>query len=210
MHRPIAGIWDVPVSGQWTALAAAAAFFFAGGLVGCLAISSVGGSGLDSLTAYLQGFLTSIQGGSALVPSVLPLIWEVLRWPLLTVLLGFTALGLVGIPVLFAVRGFLLAFSISAFVRMFGGVGGLLAFLLFGVTGLISIPVLFILGVQSLAAGRTLASRFLGENRRSACYGKDYFIRCGWCSAALCVCILLEYFAVPALVAGAAGALVIP
>ena len=40
---------------------------------------------------------------------------------LLALLLGFTALGLLGLPLLFAVRGFLLAFSIASFVRLFGG-----------------------------------------------------------------------------------------
>lgn len=198
----------MPLAEQWPALAAVSAFFFAGGLIGCIAAAHVEGGGLDSLTAYLQGFLAAMGGEGAPAPAVLPLVWTALRWPLLAVLLGFTALGLVGVPLLFAVRGFLLAFSISAFVRMFGGAGGLLAFLLFGVTGLISVPVLFVLGVQSLTAARSLAGRFLGEGRKGACYGKEYWVRCGWCAAALCVCILLEYLAVPALVSGAAGALI--
>ena len=208
--RRAAEAWRISGDGLIPVLAVTAACFLLGGLVGCLLASHIGGGGQESLAAYVEGFLRAAQAGEITAPALASLVWDTVRWPLLALLLGFTALGLLGLPLLFAVRGFLLAFSISAFVRMFGGVGGLLAFLLFGVTGLISIPVLFVLGVQSLAAARTLASRFLGENRRSACYGKDYFIRCGWCAAALCVCILLEYFAVPALVAGAAGALVIP
>ena len=36
------------------------------------------------------------------------------------------------------------------FAIAFGGVGGVLAFLTFGVTGLVAIPVLFVLGVQSM------------------------------------------------------------
>ena len=101
---------------------------------------------------------------------------------------------------LFSIRGFLLSFAITSFVRMFGGVGGVLAFLTFGVTGLVAIPVLFVLGVQSLAAARLLAGRFLGDGKRSLPFGRAYWVRCGLCSAALCLCALLEYAAVPALV----------
>ena len=36
MHRPVAGIWDVPAAGYVPALAAVAASFLAGGLAGCL------------------------------------------------------------------------------------------------------------------------------------------------------------------------------
>ena len=76
---------------------------------------------------------------------------------------GFTPTGLLGLPILFAARGFLLAFSIASFVRLFGSTGCLLAFLVFGITGAVAFPALFVLGVQSLLAARVLASRFLGR-----------------------------------------------
>ena len=207
MHRPVAGIWDVPAAGYVPALAALAASFFAGGLVGCLVAAQVDGAAADSLAAYLRTVLNGFQTGGGSTPGAFLLLWGVLRWPLFALLFGFTALGLLGLPVLFAVRGFLLAFSVSAFVRIFGSAGVLLSFLLFGVSGLISVPVLFLLGVQSLTAARGLAAHFWGEERRGALYGRAYFLRCGWCAAALCVCILLECFAVPALVSGAVGML---
>lgn len=207
MRRPVAGIWDVPSVGVLPALAATAAFFFLGSLAGCVLASYVGGGGNDSLTSYLQGFLTAAKAGGVAAPALLPLLWETMRWPLLAVLLGFTALGLIGIPILFSIRGFLLAFSIASFVRMFGGNGGVLAFLVFGVSGFIAVPALFVLGVQSLVASRGLAGRVLGDGRKNSPYGRAYFLRCAICGGALCVCVLLEYLAVPALVAGVAGAL---
>lgn len=93
------------------------------------------------------------------------LVWDTVRWPLLALLLGFTALGLLGLPLLFVVRGFLLAFSIASFVRLFGGVGCLLALLVFGVSGALSVPVLFVLGVQGLLAARVLAGRVWGMGK---------------------------------------------
>mgnify|MGYP006891728372 CR=1 FL=1 len=153
-----------------------------------------------SVNAYVTGYLTAARAGEAVPPHMLSVVWSTIRWPVFAVLMGFTGLGLLGIPVLFSIRGFLLSFAITSFVRMFGGVGGVLAFLTFGVTGLVAIPVLFVLGVQSLAAARLLAGRFLGDGKRSLPFGRAYWVRCGLCSAALCLCALLEYAAVPALV----------
>lgn len=207
MRRPIAGIWDVPAEGITSALAATAICFFLGGVAGCIMAANVQGSGSDSLSAYIRGFLSVTSANNMASPAFFPLVWDVLRWPLLSVVLGFTALGVIGIPILFTVRGFLLSFAISSFVRMFGGIGGLLAGAIFGTSGVIAIPALFVVGVQALAASRRLAGRALGEGRRNSPFGKAYFLRCSLCAGVLCVCILLEYLAVPALVSGLAGIL---
>lgn len=187
------------------ALATISVSFLLGGVAGCLMSTFVDGAGQESLRAYLEAFLSAAQNGSTGAPGLVVQLWDILRWPCFALLLGFTALGVLGLPMLFAARGFLLAFSIAAFVRIFGSAGCLLAFLIFGIGGGFSVPALFVLGVQGLGASRILASRFLGEGKAPSPYGRAYFLRCGGCAAGLCVCVVLERFAVPALVSGAAG-----
>lgn len=187
------------------ALAVLAVSFLLGALAGCLMSTFLSGDGLESLQSYLEAFLWEMDGAERLEgPALAGQLWSVLRWSLFALLLGFTALGVLGLPLLFAVRGFLLAYSIAAFVRAFGSAGCLLAFLVFGVGGAVSVPVLFVLGVQGLSASCRLAGRSPGEGSP---YGRAYFVRCGGCAAALCVCVFLERFAVPVLVTGAAGAI---
>ena len=187
------------------ALAVLAVSFLLGALAGCLMSTFLSGDGLESLQSYLEAFLWEMDGAQRLEgPALAGQLWSVLRWPLFALLLGFTALGVLGLPLLFAVRGFLLAYSIAAFVRAFGSAGCLLAFLVFGVGGAVSVPVLFVLGVQGLSASCRLSGRSPGEGSP---YGRAYFVRCGGCAAALCVCVFLERFAVPVLVTGAAGAI---
>lgn len=204
MRRAVAGIWDLPFAGETPALAVLSVSFFLGSVAGCLLAASVDGGGSESLMSYLEGFLTLARSEGVTSPPLLPLIWEVLRWPLFAVVLGFTALGVVGLPVLFSVRGFLLSFAVASFSRMFGGAGGLIAAVVFGVPGLFSIPALFALGVQGFVIARSLAGRALGDSGRSAFPGRACFLRCGVCAGALCVCMLLEYLAVPAMLAGMA------
>lgn len=205
MRKRIVRIWDVPLGSVLTALGIIAAAFSLGALAGMLLVSQVGGSGHDSLSAYLESYLRAAQAGTAAAPGLAAILWETIRWPLFTFLMGFTALGAVGVPVLFAARGFLLSFAVSSFVRMFGGAGAILAFFSFGLTGMVAIPTLFVLGVQSFAAAHKLAVGARGGGKRPVPFGQAYLIRSGLCAAALGLCVLMECWAVPALLRSVAG-----
>ena len=200
MGKSSVKVLDLQSAGRIPALAVLSVFFVVGAVVGCLLAGKVGGGGSDALADYLQRYFAMIQSGAVSRPEVLPLIWEMFRWPLFAALLGLTALGVLGLPVLFAVRGFLLCFAVASFFRMFGGVGLLLAALAFGITSLITIPVLFILGVQGLLCAGMLADQLLGDGSgRGVRPGRAYLLRCCACCGALCVCVCVEYFALPAL-----------
>ena len=98
------------LSGEAAALVLLGASFFLGGAAGCVMAGLVGGEGQGALAEYIRGYLDlAAEGG--MQPPFWPLVWELIRFPLLVFLLGFTALGVVGMPVLFAVRGFLLCFG---------------------------------------------------------------------------------------------------
>ena len=208
MRRTIVAAWNIPTEGIIPTLIILSICFLAGGLTGCLVAAQVGGAGETSLNAYLQAFLQAAQSGAVDAPTLWSQVWDTLRWPLLALLLGLTALGVLGLPILFGVRGFLLAFSIASFVRAFGGSGWLLACLVFGIGEILSLPVLFILGVQSFLSARALAARVRGEEKGRVLWGRDCRVRCAMCGGILCVCILLEQTAVPALLSNAAAILV--
>ncbi len=205
MRKRIVGFWDMPQGGITPALAVLSAAFAVGALVGLLLAAQVGGEGQESLSTYLQAYLAAAKTGSAAPPEPAAVVWEAVRWPLLTLLLSFTALGAVGIPAIFAVRGFLLSFAVSSFVRIFGGAGAILAFFAFGFTGLISLPALFLLGVQGLLSAAALAGGvLLGGKGTPSLPGRVFWMRSGLCAAALALSAGLEYWAVPALLASVA------
>lgn len=202
-RRRVTRFLDLPV---WApGLILLAICFFAGSVAGCLWAGGVAGQRDGTLAAYIDGYLSAARTGNLTVPSVFSVLFEALRWPVLVLLLAFTPVGSIGIPIVFAVRGFLLSFAVASFVRVLGGAGTILAFLLFGVTGLFTIPVLFVLGTQGLTACFLLVSRLTGERRSGTVYGKQYFLRCGLCAAALLVCVFLEQTVIPALLSLLAG-----
>lgn len=205
-RREVLRVLDLPWAAWLPALLPLTISFLAGTIAGCLLAGGVARAENGALAAYIEGYLSAARGGALTVPSALSILWDTLRWPLLTWVMAFTALGLIGIPLLFAARGFLLAFAVASFVRVLGGAGSILAFLLFGLTGLFTIPVLFVLGAQGLAACRVLGGRLLGGKRRPAApYNRAYFFRCGICLAVLLLCVCLEQTMLPALLSAVAG-----
>ena len=91
--RRAAEAWRISGDGLIPVLAVTAACFLLGGLVGCLLASHIGGGGQESLAAYVEGFLRAAQAGEITAPALASLVWDTVRWPLLALLLGFTALG---------------------------------------------------------------------------------------------------------------------
>jgi len=184
------------------ALIVTAAFFALGGLTGCLLALWSAGSGAEAMSGYLDRFFAAAGEGVLRSPEFFTLLWRTLRWPLGAFLLGFTALGFFGVPVLASLRGFFLAFSIGSFAQAYGHSGLAAAFLLLGIPALACVPAFLLLSTQSFAAACRLAERASGQGRRELPYRGDYFVRCGVCAALVCVGLLLERYLVPVLVVG--------
>ena len=204
MTRTVTGIWWSPVAEGTPALVATAAFFALGGLTGCLLAFRLAGVGMDAMAAYLDRFLSVAQAGGMDIPVLPELLWRTLRWPLAAFLLGFSVLGVLGVPLLCSLRGFFLAFSIASFAQAYGHDGLAVAFFLLGVPGFLSVPAFMLLTTQSFSSACALAGR---SGRREPQFHREYFFRCGVCAAAVCVSLLLERYLVPTLVSGAAEAL---
>ncbi len=111
------------------------------GLAACLRASGALGGG-QWLAGYALGFSAGVE------VSFWEVLWNTLRWLVFVWGLGFTAFGAWMIPVMFALRGFFLCFSVAG-LCVSGEGGFLLALLLFGLTAVVTLPVFFFLGVRS-------------------------------------------------------------
>lgn len=192
--------WDLPLE-QRVALTALSAAFLLGGLLGCLLAALSGGEGAEELGGYLTGYL-ALALENRLPRALWPLLWGQIKYLLAVLVLGLTALGLAGIPILFGLRGFFFSFSAACFCRVFGGRGLLPAFFLFGLPALLWAPALFLSGVSGFLSARQC--RPPGDGRSAAPPGGAW-----WCRAGLCVGLglaagLLEYWVVPVLLRAAA------
>ncbi len=207
MRRAVTGFWWSPTTQGTPALVVTAAFFTFGVLVGSLLALQVTEGGAEALNAYLEQFLALAQVGGLTQPSFFTLMWRAIRWPLFAFLLGFSALGVLFLPILSSMRGFFLAFSIASFARSYARRGVAISFLLLGVPEAVYLPVFFLLCVQSLGAAWSFAGRIPGQGRRELPYDRGYFLRCGVCAVAMAVGLFIEWAALPTLMAGVASGL---
>lgn len=153
------------LDGQRAGLALVTASFGIGALAGLFALLQVPRQELyETLYPYVQ----ASAGGALAPPSLWLALWRNLRWPLAVFFMGYTALGVVGVPVTMALRGFLLSFSVSAFLGALGPGGLLWTFWAFGLTALVGLPPLLLLGSWSCdRAGSLLRNpRRSGEGER--------------------------------------------
>ena len=184
---------DMSSNGMTAALIIMAVVFFVGGVAGCILAGRAEGEGEAALNGYLDGYLNNAVSGEMAKPSFFVLLWKAVRWPLFVFLCGFTPVGLIGIPVLFLARAFLLSFSISSFFRVLGAKGLLFAFSVFGLSGLIYIPILFVLGIQGFLNSGSVIGRITGETRRCMSLNRSELIRYCVCFLILLLCTLFEF-----------------
>ena len=178
--------------------------FLVGGIAGGLFAGLAQGEGALELGNYLSDYLTLAAEGTVL-RGFWPVLWEQFQYLLAAVVLGITAVGVIGLPLLFGVRGFFFSFSVGCFFRVFGIAGLLPALVLFGLPALLWAPGFFLAGTQGLPNAQCLLRRGLGESRLElpVCQ-MFYWIRIGFCCVLFLVCSALEYVVVPVLLKAAA------
>ena len=108
MGKRIGKKWDLPLE-QNGALAVLGIAFLLGGGAGCLFAALSSEAGAQELGEYLTDYL-SLAGEAGLSRGLWALIWGQLKYLLAALLLSLTSLGVVGLPILFGVRGFFLSF----------------------------------------------------------------------------------------------------
>lgn len=194
--------WDLPL-GEGAALMALCILFMAGGIGGCLFSGLAAGEGLRALNGYLVDYLSLTREGNVL-RDLWGALWGQLRWLLAAGVLGLTALGVVGLPVLFTVRGFLFSFSVGCFCRVFGLSGLLPALVLFGLPALLWGPALFLAGFQGLTGAHCLLRREMGDTRCPIPFSSPYWFRLGLCGALTAAAAGAEYIIAPVLLRAAA------
>lgn len=202
MGKRIGKKWDLP-SEQNGALAVLGIAFLLGGGAGCLFAALSSGAGAQELGEYLIDYL-SLAGEAGLSRNLWALIWGHLKYLLAALLLSLTALGVVGLPILFGARGFFLSFSVACFCRVFGGRGLFPASILFGLSALLWAAALFLIGVTGLLSSWKLLRRSLGESREGISLDGAYWCRTGLCVGLGIAAGLLEHWVVPVLLRAAA------
>lgn len=189
--------WDLP-SEQTVALVMLAAAFLLGGITGSVFVSMSSEAGAQELSGYLTGYL-ALAETEELPRGLWQVLWGQLKFFLAALALGLTGLGVIGLPVLFGVRGFFFTFPVACFFRVFGVSGFFPAFLLLGLSALLWAPALFLIGVPGFLSAQRQLRRSMGEGRGEIPTSGAYWSRAGLCVGLSLAAGLLEFWVVPVL-----------
>ncbi len=177
------------------ALAINSLAFALGSLGGFCLVRWLSGRGLLDLPGWLESFALGLTTEGAGDVSFLAVLWDAVRWPLFVLLLGCTALGVWMIPVMFALRGFCLCFTVSALAG--AGQGGFpLALVLLGLGGVVKLPAFFLLGVRGWGEAAAQRGRLLAP---PGDWGGRHLAQTGLILGCVAGCAWLEFWCVPVL-----------
>lgn len=183
-------------------LAALSACFLLGGALGAVFGGLMSETSAQELADYLSTYFTLAREGGVTV-EFWSVAWEQFRLLIAVILLGLTALGAAGIPLLFGVRGFCGVLCVGAVPGVWR-CGLVPALFLFGLPAFFWAPILFLTGGQCLNGAWVLLRRLLLESREPLPFTSAYWGRLGLWAAAMMVCVMLEYLAAPVLLSAAA------
>lgn len=148
MTRKRVHLWALGGLEQMRSLGSITLSFVLGSVAGCWCSAFLEREGAEALRSWLEGYV-SLSQSSGSGGKWLTVFWQMLRLPLLLTLLQFTVLGLLAIPLLMGVRGFLLSFAVTGFVRAYAWRGLLCALLLFAPLELVELTALFLLAISA-------------------------------------------------------------
>ena len=189
-------------SEDFSGLMVCAIFFVSGIVIGTFSARTLDTAETWALYNSISGYLSQIADGTYISPGFLSVLWSTGRYHLLILFLGFSLLGVLCLPIVSGMRGFYLSFSIAAFLRAFGTEGWPVAFSLFGVGALITVPSFFLLASQSFTASAHLGRAVWGTSKVHArtLYHRGYLIRAAICFVGLLAAAAIELYVTPAFV----------
>lgn len=140
--------------------------FAAGAVLGLLAATLVGEESCERLERFIRSYVQLTPDAPFTWGGYLRTLWYYVRLPLLMLLTGFSALGVLAIPGTLLWKGFSFSFAVSALVLLYGLPGLAVAAVCFGLADLVFIPLLFWVGGWNwelschLAFGRPLGGQW--------------------------------------------------
>lgn len=203
VRRTVKRIRSAPSWDGLTQLAVLAASFAAGAVAGFFLSASAGDH--PELLDYLTRYFEAAAQGNGVSPSIGAAVWDLVRWPAAVLLLGFTPIGVVGIPLVMGARGFLLCYAATTFARLFHLPGMAAALAAFGVTVLIAVPVLFVVAADSFCQS---LGRLPGAAAPPVHWSQRTMILAP-CAGLLVLAVALQRVVMPALFSAVCGRLLI-
>ena len=181
-----------PLPGSSVQAAALSGAFCLGMLGGYLYAAFCYGRDVLVLKDYLNEYCQLFQSGGDSKVSLLSAVQLYFAYPAAVFLLGFTAFGVLAIPLAGAAFGFTSMFAVACFVHCYGQYGALLALCAMGVRMLFSLPCFLWLGSHAWVSSAALMPGGNGKRCAPAVFDGMCWSRLLVCVVFLCIGVCCE------------------
>ena len=177
------------------------AMFLCGVCAGCITASYITGDGANLLNEYIsKGILVSevdTTGKELFFKAFITFV----KYPAIIFLLGYTAFGILFIPLVLVLRGYFISFCVTSVIQALGYKGILSALCIYGFQAVISIPCILIVAAKAMRASQGFFSFVREEkDKRMVSPLTDGYLTCFLiCIVFLAVCAAVEAFLIPKL-----------
>lgn len=179
-------IWSIPFSPIYLPWLLLPLTFLLGGMAGHL----MAGAASEQLGQWLEGYSVSCLTQGSVQMNLPGSLWRCLEPILLAGILSFSALGVLGLPVLLALQGFRTGYAISGLARAWGMPGLETAALWVGVEDFILLALLLAISIPGWSRAWELAT----QTRLGRRVPPGYRQRCGlFCLGGLALLLLYEW-----------------
>ena len=145
------------------AIAFISVFFLCGAVAGCIAAKGLDGETDNYLVEHVVDYLAISKSDTGTGSIIGLAFFNTVKYHFAAFLSMFSVLGILIIPVLLAVRGFLLSFSVTSFIVMFGLNGIFLSLAVFGISCMLAVPPLLIISGQSFNVSLAFFTAGIGK-----------------------------------------------
>lgn len=186
-------------SSEATSFVISAVFFACGAIAGTISAGYAADSIGQLLGSYFSEYVAAIENGQIAEPRFWDVFWSVFKPNLVAVFLGFSVFGFLLLPILSAVKGFMLSFAVACMLQILGKDCWLLAFAVYGIEALMSIPCFFILTVRASFVSKRIVRAVLsgGGMTVHSLVGRGYLRVHMVCVLILLTAVVIEVLFVP-------------
>ena len=160
-------------------------------------VGSVAGAFVGNLSSgeYALGLVSAnMRAESA---GLIPALWSCGKFHFLVLLASTSLLGVIAVPALSAVRGYLISCGAAALISGYPDRGFLIVLAIMGLPGIFSVPSFFMLSSQAMQSSVRLISSAAGRVRTKSSGSAVALLLA--CTCSVSIAAVLEHFAVPIL-----------
>ncbi len=149
---------------------------------------------IESVSEYIMLYKQSLANAGTITVDVADIFFQLFLFSALSFLSGFSILGVITIPTLMFVKGFLITYVSAELLSCCGAEYPAVVLLLVGIDAAVAVPCFFAVSSAALETSRSLLKTVAQGLPCEMCYNRAYFLRFAFIALVILVFAFIKKF----------------